>query len=685
MSVPAAKSRIMHARIYLESRRYDEVEAVLDDAAELLVGLPETETAAVLSEIAALREAAAEAVMAEEIGVNVRRAERELRNARSDADAGINVPSGVAERIDRALGYLEGVPDAAKAVLLAEVAQLLARIGFNEPAPAPAMAPVAPVVLVAEPTDDQVRLLSMARTSIVGARANVESRRYDEVEGKLQEAVDLLVSVSDELKASLLADIEEIRAAAAEVDAAGKTRRVISELDRYFTRAEDGQISRSEASADAIAYLTKRLAADDVCGVLASDALSRYQTRLVEATRAHAAMIKAHALERAAPVLTELEEAVRTNPFFGRDQDAAYAMTSRLRALKDRVLGHLHPVPDDDPDVSAVKARIDVTDRLIEAAADAWALANVEANVVNRWRRIRDSIEGWESEVVSADVERVEAPSLPMTERAMRDTWFWLGDRDSVRIREEHAGNEVIEAAFRAAQGVYDGATAKLNRAFVHVLDEIDKLPSPAIEREREVLGHFESAVESVFEDTKYRDALLARIGQIKQRWEADHAAMLQARQELYDRLAVEADAAWPGIVAATGAGEDFDPADAAAPGKTVLLAGVYNRAGWEFNGFGFCTRFNGVPVGGSYEPHVLRALEHAWYELKLDVNDRIAWDVVGVVDGPGKLGERTEVILRDPDTNLVTGKVEQWLPVDCIRLRITALRAGPVAIGPQN
>jgi hypothetical protein len=95
--------------------------------------------------------------------------------------------------------------------------------------------------------------------------------------------------------------------------------------------------------------------------------------------------------------------------------------------------------------------------------------------------------------------------------------------------------------------------------------------------------------------------------------------------------------------------------------------------------------KHQGVVLGGVWEPHVLGALEYAWYELKLDVNDRITWDVIAVVEGPGSIGERTERIVREAGTGAELGKIEEWPGVDCLRLRIVGLHAGPVAVGPEG
>jgi hypothetical protein len=79
----------------------------------------------------------------------------------------------------------------------------------------------------------------------------------------------------------------------------------------------------------------------------------------------------------------------------------------------------------------------------------------------------------------------------------------------------------------------------------------------------------------------------------------------------------------------------------------------------------------------------VLAALEHAWYDLKLDVPDRLPWDVIAVIDGTGTVGVRTQVTLRDRVSGMKLGEIEEWPRADCVTMRIIGLHAGPVAVGP--
>jgi hypothetical protein len=681
MSVSAAKSRVRQAQTLIESRRYSEVDAVIDTAMDFLVGLPVEETAEVAAELVALRTAAAEAVAVEAAGTKIRAAERELRAARDDIDRGF-MPSAVEPKLDRAEAYVAEVPAGLKAELLAEVAVLRARLAGDAPAPAAEPGPAADAA--PEPSADDHAILSAARRDIIGIRSGVGWNSEGVPEAIDAAAAKLAaVSAADEA-APLLRELEELRAEHASAVAAENLRRVSSELDRHFSAAEIEEAWQAEESAKSLAQLTERLAADDVRQALPADRLEYYQTRLAAATANRAAVIKADALDRAQPLLRELEERLASNPYAGLSQDEGFEVTNELGYLQERIRSALHPVPADDADILAVQARLRAADEQMAAAGGSLAMAKLEADFAERLEMVQTEFEGWQQET-AGPVERAgEVPDLPATRLAIMRVGYLLRDPETQRIRAENAGNAAIEAVYQAAQELFDAAGAKLHAAYDQVLDHADGQPTPAVEADVDRLSHLETAVHTSFEGTGYAEPLLGRIGEIVARWKAEYAALMAARQELYDRLSAEAEVAWPAIVAATGATEDFEPGDTSAAGRTVLLAGVRNRAGWEFTGFDFCRRINGIPVGGDYEPHVLKALEHAWYQLKLDVNDRIPWDVVGVVTGPGKVGERTNRIVKDSN-NREIGKIEEWPPVDCVRLRIVALHAGPVAVGPDQ
>jgi hypothetical protein len=244
--------------------------------------------------------------------------------------------------------------------------------------------------------------------------------------------------------------------------------------------------------------------------------------------------------------------------------------------------------------------------------------------------------------------------------------------------------NEPIQGARRGATELFEAAAAKVNAAFVRNLDHAEAMPSPLREDDLEGTLHLSRAADTMLDGTQYKTEIMRRIEALDVRWRTEYDELREARQKLYDTLAADADANWPGIVAASGATDGFDPWSDNLPTRPVLLRGVRNRCGWEWSGreYGFAMNYQATVLGGVWEPHVLRALEYAWYDLKLDVNDTIPWDVIAVVEGPGKIGERTERVLRDKNGSEL-GTIEAWPDVDCVRLRVIGLHAGPVAVGP--
>jgi hypothetical protein len=298
---------------------------------------------------------------------------------------------------------------------------------------------------------------------------------------------------------------------------------------------------------------------------------------------------------------------------------------------------------------------------------------------------IRDEVQGWEQESPRPDAGPLEDPNMPQTRLAIRRVEYYLHSDTSVQgTRDENPGDSVIAAIDREAEQLLEAAGTKMASAFNHIMEVAEKMETPISDRWiRDKPSYLITSARSTFENTKFGEPVIARIQALDQRWKDELAGVQESRKNLGEKLSIEATQKWPSIVAAIPIVSGFDPSSAK-PGDAVHLNSVYNRAGWDFDGnqYGFSMRFNGVPLGGLYEPYIKKALDHAAYELKLTIDDHKVWDLVGVVLGPGSIKERTKRTIR---RGMNTETVEEWLPVDCLRLRIIALRAGPVVVGPQN
>jgi hypothetical protein len=612
MSMSAAKSRVMHARMQIESRRFDEVERTLDAAAGFLQPLTEDERAPVLAEI------------------------DELRAALPVHDGG------------RAWA---------------------------------ARRPLTPVTS----ERDHANLLR-ARARVNQARLILDGRRTDGVEQALADAHAYLQEVPDLVKALLVAEIDMVRL---ELDAAvhvGALRRVRATLERGLAAAAAGlDDARLDDCARELALVDDVLAGESARRVVGTAELAGHEARARGLAIALAARRKTGAVAAALPHLDALERRLDGDPFAGLDAGAAYALTDALYELKQRVRRALQQVPGDDDQVKAIEARLRAADRTIDRASAAWGQAAREREVATDWRRVQADLDGWDRETVAPDAGPLDEPDLPRTRAAIQRLRYLLADPRTRRIRDEAGGAPAIEAAYREAEDMLDAAARKLHAAFNDVLDRAELVPPPTGRFELDRLRRLATVAEQAFAGTGYQARNVARALGLDRRWQAAAAARRDAQQARAEQLARAADARWPAIVEAVRPRALAPTAIVA--GATVLLAGVYNRAGWDFDrrSAGFAMRRDGVPIAGRYEPHVAAALAEARDELGVEVDDQLRWDLIAIVEGMGTIGERTIVTLRDARTRLEIGTIEEHRPVACVRIRIVGLHAGPVAVGPAS
>lgn len=518
------------------------------------------------------------------------------------------------------------------------------------------------------------------------ANSLTETRRTENVPAILDNAEALLEGLPEAQRVELAVEIAAVRKQARAADVAEKVRSLDEEISRHIGSAESALDNDARSSVDGIQRATRRLADEDAQQYLTAAQLQAYETRLDAIKKKLAASNKADALDRAESLLKQIEDQLADDPFKGKDEREAYSVHSGLQSLRKGALSWIGDLPPEDADAKALRERIEQADRNVSKAEAAWGKAVLDAQVGGSWDVIKKEIDGWEQEVVDPKSGPLDAPMLPRTGSAINRIGYWLNSDETKKTRSENKGDATLEAKYGQAEKVFEGAAAKLAAEYDKVLETAEKMPTPLRSFELDRPGMLAVSAEYALAGTKQKDAVVTRARKLDEKWKAEVAAIMKSRQELYDKLAAEADVKWPAIVASINPQRDFDPAKAdAMRGKAILLKGVYNRSGWDFSGrnHAFAMRRDGIPLAGNYEPHVLKALEHAWYDLKLDVNDRIEWDVVAIVDGPGKIGERVFVTLKDKDTNLEIGKLEEYRPIDCVNMKIIALHAGPVAVGP--
>lgn len=686
MSLSAAKSRVMFAKEYLNTPRNGEIEPMLQAAEEFLAEVPEEEKRPVLAEIAEIR-AAVEAVPTPDETRQTSAAQGKLRQVRDQIEQGINrddilTTLGVAER------YLAEVRDRYKEGILVEIGQLRDQLGVPATTPAPVRsggdAPAQDDI-----SEEDARSIRQARTLLNYARESAGTPgRLEEAELKVEQALNLLASVPDAVavKGGMLAEVDEIRAIAVDSANAEEVAAVRRALDSELSLVDSVKEYDQSGARQALARFDERFSRDDVA-VLAESIKEEYRARVAALTSEVDGFVKADALGRAESRMRDIEQIAASDPYAGLADDAVYRIGTDLEHYKNQLLDYVRRIPEGDADVAAMRQRLAAAEARLGEYGAQWNENTAQDRVTSHYNGIRESVSGWEEEAIDVTPPSMYSPSLPRTRDAMVRLLSFQGDAEVERIRGEYPGNEVIQGTWRDAQSLFAAAADKVNAAFVRNLDHFERMPSPMREDELQQTMHLSSAAETMLEHTRYRELILGRIEALNTRWRKDYTELLETRRELFAQLSAEAERNWPAIIAASGAGEGFDPWSTAAVGTTVLLKQVHNRCGWEWSGreYGFAMKYQAKVLGGVWEPHVLKALEHAWYELKLDVSDRIPWDLIAVVEGTGQIGERTTRTLVDARSGNAIGQIEEWPNVECVRLRVIGLHAGPVAVGPEG
>lgn len=704
MSLSAAKSRVMFAKEYLDSPRSGEIEPLLQAAEGFLAEVPDEEKEPVLAEIAEVRAALEAAPTQDEIR-KTSAAQGKIRQARDQIERGYN-RDDIGTTLRVAEDYLAEVRDKYKETILLEISQLRAQLGAQPtPDPAPAQASSGPSGQVAgsarpaattsgAPAADDIseadsRGIRQARQLLNYARELAGTPgRLEESELKVEQALNLLASVPDTVavKGEMLAEADEVRAIAADSENAEKIAAVRRALDSELSLVDSAKEYDQSGARGALARFHERFSRDDVA-VLPESVTVEYRARVAALTAEVDGFVKADALSRAESRMRDIEQVAASDPYAGLADDAVYRVGTDLEHYKNQLLDYLRRIAEGDADVAAVRQRLAAAEARLGEYGARWNENKAQDRVTSHYNGILDSIAGWEDEAIDAAPPSMYSPSLPRTRDAMVQVLSLQGDAEVVRIRGEYPDNEIIQETWRDAQSLFAAAADKVNAAFARSLDHFERMPSPMREGDLQQTMHLSAAAETMLEHTRYREPILARIDALNSRWRKDYSELRETRRQMYEQLSAEAEQKWPAIVAASAASEGFDPWSPGAVGQTVLLKQVYNRCGWEWSGreYGFAMKYQAKVLGGVWEPHVLKALEYAWYELKLDVNDRIPWDLIAVVEGTGQIGERMTRALVDARSGVTIGKIEEWPNVECVRLRVIGLHAGPVAVAPAS
>ncbi|KAK4446089.1 hypothetical protein QBC34DRAFT_470181 [Podospora aff. communis PSN243] len=541
-----------------------------------------------------------------------------------------------------------------------------------------------PPIPAAAPSQSEQEAINRARRTIMQARSYIESRRTDPVESLLFDATNTLATVPDVHKAPLLSEIAQLRVDLETGVRAEETRQITSELDRRLQSIEQ-DIGDTYNFPYSVQSYKDRFARSDVSRVLTPELISSYEEKLQVLLDRQHGHLKTETLGQAESAVQKLRERLETNPFAGLRGYEANRADSDVKSLRYAAEREVNQLPAGDSDRLRLEADLADLQRKVDEYSSSWGTDELHNEARREWDTTTSTFTDWESETSDASHSQpLDEPNLPLTRLGIHRVKHYLFDDPTVqRTRDEHPTDPVITSLTTTATSLLDALASKLATAYTTLLAHAETLPAPIEDQHlRSKPTHLLTSAEKLFSQTRFHDAVVGRLKSLVAKWDSEIAAIQKARDDLCARLTAEGVARWPSLVSSVPFVTNFDPATAQ-PGEYVHLQSVYNRQRWDFGGeYGFSMRYSGVPIGGWYAEEVAAAMEHAAYVLKLRVDDHEAWDVVGVVLGKGEIKERRKRVVRYGSG--YEEEVEEWVGVECLRVRVVGIRAGPVVVAPR-
>ncbi len=708
-----AKREMRYAKSTADDRRWDQLEPRIKTIEAALEGLSDAEKAPILAELTPMREAMTKGIREEKSGMIERELKRNLSAAVDEFSRGYKESPQLEKSITRiaspeAQEWL--LPDVL-ARLQTEIAGLKAKSAGAAPPPpppppprpAPAPAATAPAPTPAKPAPaaaapapsaappaapsapggdpDRTRSIENDITRTLRFGADELSNAPDRAAAQVERANTKLDS--DDAKTHLAPEtIQRLRAQAAELQTkidtamlAGRIARIEEQFNRHLRQAESDLEWNLNGAADMLRHAKGRLEMDDAKQLLPAETVAKFRGEIARVQARISSAGKKAALEKANPILQELEERAARPIFDGSEPE--YKTVGSLESLKSRVRGALTEIPAGDADVKAIEARLSAVDAKISDATVALGREQAHGLVARYYELEQQAIAGWTDES-GGDYQ------LPKTSLAVRRLTWFLQDKDIKRLRSEFKDDAGIQGIIGEAEKTLKSAVAKLQASFEAAMTALEKSKRPSNRIDLEQPSRLAGQAGAEFEGTEHAAKNVARAKALGDRWQAEIEADRAAREAKYQELSAKAAAAWPDIVSSIKADDSFDPLDAGTKGKTVSLKDIRNRIGWDFSGaYDFAIWVGDTPVVGNYDKRVTEAVNEACEKAGLGLDDHTDWDAVITVGGPGKIKQRFNVVVRDR-SNMEIGKIEEWRPVDCVMCTVIALRAGPAAAGPK-
>jgi hypothetical protein len=347
----------------------------------------------------------------------------------------------------------------------------------------------------------------------------------------------------------------------------------------------------------------------------------------------------------------------------------------------------LKDLPQDSADVKSMRARMAKLAAQFDAAVLAYQTKDFSERINKHWDDLKKETDGWEQENETPTFATWGNGGLkaPKTESMLRRANQWLdyvgnsGDTPEAVLKSAPVTAKVDEV-----KKLRDAALAKLERNAEAVVADAEKL-TKLDNLQTTYLTSMSTGLEHTLAGSSKAKGLQERASNIVKNYEAKVAAREAELKALEEKMIQAADAAWPAISKTITADEISDPR-ALKKGQLVRVTGWQNRMGWDYTGSGYDwgVTVNGLPVVGHYASDVQAAFDAAMEKTGGSGIISSDMDVIAEVVGPGTVDKRIRHEIRDSGGSTIA-RGEEWKPVDCLVVKVIAMRAGPCAVGPNG
>jgi hypothetical protein len=351
------------------------------------------------------------------------------------------------------------------------------------------------------------------------------------------------------------------------------------------------------------------------------------------------------------------------------------------RALKD--------LPQDSADVKSMRERMAKLSAQFDAATLAYQTKDFAERITKHWDELKKEAVGWEQENQTPTFATWGNGGLqaPKTEQMLHRADQWLDFvKDSQDIPDAVRKSAPVTAKVDEVRKLREAAVGKLERNAEAVVADAEKL-TKLDNLQTTYLSSMSTGFEHTLGGSPKAKALQERASGIVKNYEAKVAAHEAELKALEEKMTQAATAAWPAISKSIQADEISD-ANALKKGQLVRVTGWENRMRWDYgssgSGYDWGITFNGRPIVGHFAPHVRSAFDAAMEQTGVAAVTIGRMDVIAEVVGPGTVEKRINHEIRDSGGSTIA-RGEEWKPVDCIVVKIIAMRGGPVAVGPNG